>query len=291
VFPDAGPGFHNAEAKVGIVKSSSMNRILHGLLTLMVLCVLVRADTRGPAPQFTAQTLDGETFSNASLSGRVTLLQFWTTWCPVCRGDQSAVDNIESMFAGQGLVVLAIDVGESEATVKTYLQGNPRSCRVVVNDGRSLAARFGVHGYPHYVLIDSQGNIAGTQSGGGGEASLQRLLRRAGLSLQSDKPEVGNQKLAASPGVGRSALIEAPGGPSALPAKPAPKTIFVFANGERLEADHYTLGPTLLHVTVDGLQRTIALSALDIKTTIAVNRERGIDLKFPKTRSEVYVTF
>ncbi len=268
-----------------------MNRILHGLLTLMVLCALVSADTRGPAPQFTAQTLDGETFSNASLSGRVTLLQFWATWCPVCKEDQSAVDNIQSMFADQGLTVIAIDVGESEATVRAYLQASPRSCSVVVDSAHSLAARFGAHGYPYYVLIDSQGNIAGTQSGGGGEALLQHLLRRAGLSLRSEKPDVGNQKLAASPGIGRSALIEAPGGPSALPATPAPKTIFVFANGERLEADHYTLDATLLHVTVGGLQRTIALSALDIKTTIAVNRERGIDLKFPKTRSEVYVTF
>jgi thiol-disulfide isomerase/thioredoxin len=273
------------------VKHISLRQILRGFLTLMVLCALVKADTRGPAPQFTAQTLDGETFTNASLSGKVTLLQFFTTWCPVCRGDQAAVDNIESTFASKGLVVLAIDVGESEATVRTYLQQSPRSCRVVVNDGSSLAARFGVHGYPHYVLIDSNGNIAGTQSGGGGEAMLQHLLRRAGLSSQPDTPDTGKQNAVASARIGGSAVIEVPGGPSALPSKPAPKTIFVFTSGERLEADHYTLDTTLLHVTVDGLQRTIALSALDMKTTIAVNHQRGIDLKVPKSHSEVYVTF
>lgn len=271
--------------------TTSTSRILLGLLTLMVLCAWVRADTRGPAPQFTAQALDGETFTNASLSGRVTLLQFWATWCPVCREDQSAVDNIQSMFADQGLTVIAIDVGESEATVKTYLQASPRSCPVVVDSGHSLAARFGAHAYPYYVLIDSQGNIAGTQSGGGGEASLQHLLRRAGLSLRSETPGAGNQSSAPAQGIGRSTLIEVPGGRSGRPTKPAPKTIFVFANGERLEADHYTLDTTLLHVMVGGQQRTIAISALDMKTTIAVNRQRGIDLKFPKTRSEVYVTF
>ncbi len=276
---------------IGIVNSTRINRIFYCLLTLMLYCALGAADTRGPAPQFTAQTLDGETFTNASLIGRVTLLQFWTTWCPVCHGDQSAVDNIESMFASQGLTVLAIDVGESEATVKNYLQANPRSCRVVVNDGRGLAARFGVHGFPYYVLIDSHGNIAGTQSGGGGEALLQHLLKRAGLGSQPDTAAVGQQKSAPSPGIGRSSVIEVPLGPSAVPSKPTPKTIFVFVNGERLEADHYTIDAALLRVMVGGQQRTIALSTLDVKATVAVNRQRGVEFKIPKSRSEVFVTF
>jgi hypothetical protein len=44
-------------------------------------------------------------------------------------------------------------------------------------------------------------------------------------------------------------------------------------------------------VVADGQQRTIALSELDMKATVAVNRERGVDLKIPKRRSEVVVAF
>ncbi len=286
-------GYRKPTHKVGIVKSTSISRILHVLLTLTVLCAFVRADNRGSAPQFTAKTLDGETFTNGSLSGGVVLLQFWTTWCPVCHEDQAAVDNIEAAFADQGLTVLAVDVGEPEATVRAYLQANPRSCRIVVSDGRSLAAQFGVHGYPHYVVIDRNGNIAASGSGGGGEGSLRYLLSRAGLRLHSDTPVAGNQNPASSssPGIGRSTLINVPVGQSTLPLKPVPKTIFVLANGDRLEADHYALYPTSLHVVVGGQQRTIALSALDMKATVAVNRERGINLNIPKSRGEVFVTF
>ncbi len=273
------------------MKRTSIRLTLHGLLTLTVLCAFARADTRGPAPEFTAQTLDGETITNASLRGRVTLLQFWATWCPYCRRDQSVVDNIERMFADKGLTVLAVDVGESETTVRTYLQGNPRSCPVVVNEGAKLASRFGARGFPYYVLIDGEGNIAGTQAGAGGEASLRRLLSRAGLSLRSGTLDAGNQSSGATARIGKSTLIEAPGAQNAQPPKPDPKTIFVFANGDRLEADHYTLYPTYLNVLVEGKERTIALSALDIKTTIAVNHERGIDLKIPKSRNEVFIAF
>ena len=67
-----------------------------------------------------------------------------------------------------------------------------------------------------------------------------------------------------------------------MPSKPAPKTILVFVNGERLEADHYTIDAALLRVMVGGQQRTIALSTLDVKATVAVNRQRGIDFKLPE---------
>jgi thiol-disulfide isomerase/thioredoxin len=219
------------------------------------------------------------------------LLDFWATWCPNCRSDERAVDNIERKFAGQGLVVLSVDVGEPEAKVRRYLEANPRSCRVALDEDKSLSAQFGKHGYPYYVLIDREGRIAGTQNGAGGEASLLYLLRRAGLSSHSDTAPGGDQGPAASPGRVGAKVIELRGAESGRPAKPGPKTVFVLANGERLEADHYTLDNGLLHVAVGGAERTIALKALDMKATTAANQKRGVELKIPTSRSEMFLAF
>ena len=52
----------------------------HTLFFLMILSALTLATARDTAPQFTAHTLGGETFTNDSLRGQVVLLQFWTTW-------------------------------------------------------------------------------------------------------------------------------------------------------------------------------------------------------------------
>ena len=76
-----------------------------------------------------------------------------------------------------------------------------------------------------------------------------------------------------------------------LPPRPNPKTIFVFADGERLEAANYTLDVGFLHLEESGKQRAIALNTLDIKATLAVNRERGIELKIPQSRSEITIAF
>ena len=134
-----------------------------------------------PAPRFRAKTLTGETFTNESVKGKVVLLQFWTTWCPYCRNEQSLVDDIHREFEDKGLVVLAIDVGESKKTVRKYLADHPRSCPIVLNEDTNLAAMYAANAYPIYVVIDRDGDIAGTQRGASGERGLRRLLRRAGL--------------------------------------------------------------------------------------------------------------
>jgi hypothetical protein len=85
-------------------------------------------------------------------------------------------------------------------------------------------------------------------------------------------------------------LIELPDTKDAA-AKPDLPTLFVFTNGERLEARRYTLTPNSLHVEIDRQQRSIALDQLNLKATIAANRDRGIDLKFPTDASQLFLGF
>lgn len=272
------------------MKHNRFRRILLGVLVVTALCTFIQADNREPAPQFSIRTLDGETYTNASLRGNVVLLQFWATWCPYCQRDQAAVDNLERSFADKGLVVVAVNVGESEATVRDYLRQNARSCRIALNS-EHLASRFGAHGFPYYVLLDRDGNIAGTQNGGAGEASLRHLLSRAGLSSHSNTVTSGNQSTPKTPDGAKSLLLDVPQARNSAPVKPSPKTIFVMANGERFESDNYTLDASSLRVAVDGQMRSIPLSALNVNATITANHERGIDLKIPKSRSELVIAF
>jgi thiol-disulfide isomerase/thioredoxin len=161
-------------------------RFLVFLLVLFIAVFAIQGSFAGsddddPAPRFHARSLSGETFNNESIKGKVTLLEFWTTWCPYCRDEESMVEQINKDFSGKGLLVLAIDVNESKKTVKKYLDQHPRSCPIVLTEDTNLAAMYAANAYPIYVVIDRDGNIAGTQRGAGGERSLRALLRRAGF--------------------------------------------------------------------------------------------------------------
>lgn len=166
-----------------------MRHALYLLIFLGAAAAFAQSDGPEPAPRFHAKSLVGDSYDNASLKGKVVLLQFWTTWCPYCRGEQPLVDQLTKEFSDKGLVVLAVDVGESKKKVKQYLQQSPRACPIILNDDTNLPAMFATTQYPVYVVIDRDGNMAGIQRGAAGERALRQLLSRAGMRSQKDGDE------------------------------------------------------------------------------------------------------
>jgi len=159
---------------------------LPGVLLIAAFCVVAAPKDKEPAPRFNAITTTGEKFTNDTVKGKVVLLEFWTTWCGYCAEEAAFVDKLGREFADKGLVLLAIDVGESRKTVKKYLDQHPRNCKIVFMEDTNLAAMYAATVYPIYVVVDRDGFIAGTQRGAAGEDALRRLLSRAGLESPED---------------------------------------------------------------------------------------------------------
>jgi thiol-disulfide isomerase/thioredoxin len=151
-------------------------------VTLFAACAgFARPQDSEPAPRFNARTITGEKFTNASIKGKIVLLDFWTTWCSFCATEAGLVVKLNHDYADKGLLVLAVNVGESKKKVNKYLAQHPRSSRVVLTDDTNLAAMYQATVYPIYVVIDRDGNIAATQRGAAGDEGLHRILARAGL--------------------------------------------------------------------------------------------------------------
>src|SRR5438270_10881804 len=130
--------------------------------------ILPALDSSEAAPRFSAKTLAGEAFNNQSLMGKVVLVEFWATWCPYCRSDAEPLDDLAREFEKDGLVVLAVNVGESKKTVKAFLERNPRKAKVVLMEDTNLAAVFAAKSFPQYALINRDGRVVDRQEGAGG---------------------------------------------------------------------------------------------------------------------------
>lgn len=157
------------------------------LLLLAASLAFAQSDEREPAPRFHAKTLEGEQFNNESIKGKVVLFQFWTTWCPYCKSEESLVNDITMEFADKGLIVIAVDVAESKKKVVEYLKEHPRKCRIVLTGDTNLAAMYAANSYPIYVVVDRDGKIVDTQRGAGGERALRRMLENAGLASKESE--------------------------------------------------------------------------------------------------------
>jgi hypothetical protein len=70
-----------------------------------------------------------------------------------------------------------------------------------------------------------------------------------------------------------------------------PPTVFILFNGDRFESSNYLLTTSSLRVQQGEAQRTIPLDAINLDATIAANHERGVDLKIPKSKSEIVLSF
>lgn len=156
------------------------------LLLVGASCLRALPKDKEPAPRFNAKTMTGEKFDNASVKGKVVLLEFWTTWCPYCFEEAPFVDKLDKEYGDKGLIVLTINVGESKKKVKQYLEQHPRSTRVVLTEDTNLAAMYEATVYPIYVVIGRDGYIAGEHRFAGGEDALRRLLASAGLGSEDE---------------------------------------------------------------------------------------------------------
>jgi thiol-disulfide isomerase/thioredoxin len=162
----------------GKVTRRGVLRVLLGGATAGTVVAIERGE---PAPHFAAKTIDGEKFTSDALRGKVVLIQFWATWCQYCKKDEPALEAVTKEFEKDGLVVLAVDMGEPRRKVKKYVEESPRPWKIVLAEDTTLAAICEAKSYPLYVLIDREGLVAGTQHGAAGEGALRRLLARAGL--------------------------------------------------------------------------------------------------------------
>jgi len=166
-----------------------LRRLLPALLVAFVLQSFAGDESGQPAPHFHAKTTAGNQFNNDSVKGKVVLFEFWTTWCKYCEGEAEIVDHIAKEFVAQGLIVLAVDVAESDQTVKKYLAGHPRTVPVVLTKDTNLAAMYNAQVYPIYVVIDREGKIAAERRGSSGEWGLRQMLSRAGIEAKPDSDQ------------------------------------------------------------------------------------------------------
>lgn len=139
------------------------------------------SETDEAFPHFAAKTMDGEHITTESVRGKVVLIDFWATWCPPCKSDEPVVESLLAEFEKDGLMVLAVNMGEARRKVKKYLEEQPRRSKMILAEDTTLAAICNANVYPVYNVLNREGRLRGVQRGAGGEPALRRLLAKAGL--------------------------------------------------------------------------------------------------------------
>ena len=148
-----------------------MNKMLKAIIVVMMLTsgLLLIGCSAGSepstaivgkaAPNFQLNNLDGQSVSLGDLRGKPVLINFWATRCPPCRSEMPYIQEIYEEWSGKGLVMLAINIGESPSQVKDFMQSHNFSLPVALDTKQVVAQKYNIQFIPTTFFIDKDGII------------------------------------------------------------------------------------------------------------------------------------
>ena len=117
--------------------------------------------------------------------GKVTVVDFWATWCAPCRASMPRVQSVWREYAPKGVDLYSVDTDDPspdrDAQVSEFLMQNRLTFPVVLDDGSAERA-FSIVSLPTMMLLDREGKIVWSHVGAlnaSREGDLRAALNRA----------------------------------------------------------------------------------------------------------------
>lgn len=118
-----------------------------------------------PVGDVTMETLDGRTMSTRDWQGKVTLVNFWATWCGPCRQEIPDLIRLQERYPDH-LQVIGISTDEGDPSLIRAFADEMGMNYPVVMATTELNRQFpGVAALPTSFIVDPQGRIVQTHVG------------------------------------------------------------------------------------------------------------------------------
>jgi thiol-disulfide isomerase/thioredoxin len=101
-----------------------------------------------------AYWLNSGALTLAQLRGKVVVLEFFATWCPVCNDSMPGLIDLHKQYAGQGVVFIGL-TKEAQDVVQPYVQN--MGIPYAVGGGSQSVHEYGVREIPKMCIFDPDG--------------------------------------------------------------------------------------------------------------------------------------
>lgn len=150
--------------------------------------LLSQAPTRGRdlfAPSFTLPELTGKPIRLEDYRGKVTLVNFWASWCAPCREEFPHMAELYSEFPRAEFDIAAISDDVSGSKMRAFVREFRPPFPVLVGSGR-MKPLYHFRGLPYSVLLDRDGRIIERFFGFGGDAEFRHLRETIAKEIHAD---------------------------------------------------------------------------------------------------------
>jgi peroxiredoxin len=127
--------------------------------------------------------VNNEPFTTADWKGKVVLVDFWATWCPMCEAELPRVRKIYGDFHVKGLEVVGVSNDYDTKVLNDYTTANQMpwpqlfdANAAAAHQWNSITLGNGILGLPKMFLIDKKGVLRSTTAEDNMETLIPQLL-------------------------------------------------------------------------------------------------------------------
>jgi len=134
----------------------------------------------GPAPDFTLQSLDGNSMRLSDFRGKAVLLNFWATWCGPCKIEMPWFIELQKQYQAQGLQIVGVAMDDSsQEDIAKFAQEMGVNYPVLIGKEAVGDAYGGVPALPESFFIGRDGKIVDKIIGLKGKSEIEDSIKKA----------------------------------------------------------------------------------------------------------------
>ena len=109
---------------------------------------------------FTATTLNAETFHGRSLLGKTVLIDFFAIWCGPCLEAFPVLNKLNEDLKKENFEVVGVAIYSGTIEdVKDILSNHDPLYNIYIGNDDEIVRKYGVIGFPTYMLFSPEGKI------------------------------------------------------------------------------------------------------------------------------------
>ncbi|MBU2512880.1 TlpA family protein disulfide reductase [bacterium] len=116
-------------------------------------------------PDFEYLLMTGEKEQFSDNKGKIVLLNFWATWCFPCKTEMPELEELKHAMKNENFRLIAINIGDKKERIRRFLENNPYSFDIVLDENKKISESFNILGLPTTYILTGDLKVIGKVMG------------------------------------------------------------------------------------------------------------------------------